>query len=356
MQFGPATASITQFDALLDSYGVGFLKGSLGKIKEIGNLANGVFGETIIAELGLMKKNGVSESIIVFKATQAFEIFGSLRTDFKNRYGEQKIYANTPSEKAHALASAYSFAIINNRVGYSHGSVGSPYEAVDGLINRGIDCNVSSYLLIQLGREEGLDMAGVLLPNHYAAAVLGDKGQVAHYIETNIPLNYVTMHEKEHKTGTSMFNNFLHDGWFNTLIDYKDEWERAMERENKVFSLDTDVTSTSIVTFHLKDVSGLFKRIDRENYEKYKNILKNKWMLNEQNFMAFENYMNFMIVASAGVPLIKVDNEKEMLDALKQAKKIFGKEKMDKLGTWRKDYFLLTKILNPVDYIRSDFF
>ena len=349
MPFGPAPVEITLLGAMLDRYGVGFLKANLKKIKGIDILANGVFGEAIIAELGQMKKNGVSEGTIDVKATLAFERFGSLRSDFKKRYDEDK-YANTLSEKAHTLASAYAFAVINNRFKFSLGSGGAEYEVVDGLINRGIDCDASSYLLIQLAREEGLQMAGVLLQKHYVAALIGNNGQVAHYFETVTPLHYTERHMKEHETGETMFNNFLHDGWFGKLIYYKNEWEQ----KKQTFALDRDVTTTSVLNFHLWDVYGYCKKIDSEKYEKYKNILKNKWMLDEQNFMAFKNYMKYLMAAGEGISFIKVDNESELFDALKQAKKIFGKEKVDKLKGWGNRLFL-TKILNPVDYVRSEF-
>jgi len=351
MPFVPATAETPKLDAMLDRYGVGFLKGSLAKINGIDELANGVLGEAIIAELGRMKKKGVSEKTIVSKATEAFEIFSGLRSDFNKKYNEDK-YADTLSKKACVLASAYAFAIINSGMAYSKGSGGAEYEVLDGVIKRAIDCNVSAYLLIHLAREKGFDMAGVLLPNHYVAALMENDGQVARYFETITPLEYVERHKKEHNTGAAMFYNFLDDGWLWTLILQKEEWEQ----KNRIFALDKDATTTSVVNFHAWDLFGMWKKVDREKYEKYKDILKNKWMLDRQNFMAFANYALYMMAASDGFPFIKVDNEKELFDALKQAEKIFGKEKLDKLKLWEKSRMTPMKIYNPVDYVRSEFF
>lgn len=181
-QIAPSSAKAEELKKELAKFGLEFLAEDLAKIKDIGRLVNGIFGRSILASLA-MNDGNLDKDDLVSQAKAAFENFGKFRAALLEKLQElEKVgFANTKqSGRLETFAEAFRFAM--DKIGMAYLEETDYARAV---ANLRMDCDLSTVLFIQLGRECGLELIGVIRPKHYLAAYR-ENGAVEKHIETTM--------------------------------------------------------------------------------------------------------------------------------------------------------------------------
>jgi hypothetical protein len=368
MSYMPAAPqAATKLDSLLKHYGLEFLAPELSRIPSIEKLAGGLYGRELLAELGLRARLGngakfaallVSPALvatsfllkprqggIIKDASAAFWKLHNIRADFNVKLNEllDVPFGSPAPELTKAACTAFAYAMQKNGVVYKPET-----NHARGLINGKIDCDLSSELLIQLGRERGLMLEAVIMPRHYLVARRNESGRVTHHIETTALLSNETAQANLNlwsKKHPEMMQRFLLDfaefGASESLLPV-DKWvaQNASEEGGQFSYFGADFGFSDGLFRRLADP---FNALGRDYYRQMEALLKFRWERNpsEGNLEAFANYFAFLkqhrgSPFGTSMPVRGVygsdSNSGELSSLYKTGIRLFGKEKLEDSG------------------------
>jgi hypothetical protein len=173
-----------------------FLENDLRGIPDINKLAVTLYGNDILLSLAYEKEEeGFSDEKVKKTAVSAFQNYASVKNDFAKQFEEIRKKAwKRPAVKGDELEAvllAFGYAMYQNKADYKEED-----DFARGMANRKIDCDLTSFLLIDCARGVGISLLGVdiLLGDpgspfrHYLAAYKDSSGTMS-YIEATGLLN-----------------------------------------------------------------------------------------------------------------------------------------------------------------------
>jgi len=377
MAFKTAQAE-TQLDKNLKEFGLEFLAPKLKGINDIGRLSSGLAGRTILAELGNARLQGEKNDAEIAKTgIAAFQKLSDVRKDFNAKFTELSGQKGITTLQASALAFRHANEV--NAVSALEGA-----SLSEGLSKGIIDCDLSSYIFIQLGREKGLDLIGASLMDpdpkkrwgHYVA-VSRKKGKPEFYVETTGLLFGTIMKISKNKAALleavllppqkfakdyagKQITNELGD---NKIIAIYKNTVQAKETEAQLKEAEVQMAemkklgkavgmamiAMALGEFYESKVvlSGDRPKI-REAYDKIAKMINGYWAeyknKDDYDFGFFKMCFKFIDICSAA----GIDNEKDLFSFYLMGAKLFGKEALKKEGI---ELTFKQEILNPLDYI-----
>ena len=355
----------TSLKKQLTHYQLDFLFYDLKNIKNIDKLISGVFGQDLLGGLGLFRMESMPEEQIKKMESTAFSIFSAIDGDFQEKYLELRKANGQRMTALEMVSEAYSFALNNNKIIYSVDD-----RTVRGMAGKYLDCDLSSYLFIQLGMSAGLEFKGIKLETreeyiksknvyhsvgHYVPAYV-ENGKVTHYIETTalygknttpyfLAIVPAEKWEKENKKILAV-ETFIYDPGTSTFLSSPTHnWlEFKQSGDNEAWNAYFDWLANRMIIR-----SGHFL-IDSEEFEKMVVWAKKRWELDDKDITAFNIYYKVLKTGSRtnwramGVP----SHEQEEFQLYKSGAHIFGKEKLEKIGI--EEPSILRKLMNPIDW------
>jgi len=382
MQASGRQVAVSALDSKLAQFDLQFLKNDLQKIPDIQTLAGGVFGTSLLAGLAMLRLEGRTDPYLRNVAIIVFSKFAAIRKDFIQKYDElskNKDFTTVGITNLQIAAEAFYYAMGKAKITYLEES-----NSAHGLVNNKIDCVISTYLFVQLGREKGLELVKVGLrdpnsePGHVVAAEMKN-GKIINYVETTIAYTAVMRQFIDHlsdeitkmKTGsktsnvgivqiTEMKTSYMvvpSNVWENSK-DNKEYKIKSLNRMNGPWSGAETYISSLVDYWRNKNNSGSDKnngifnfRTDKKLYNKILEAAKSNWK-EEKSANNFRNYYALLLYGSFTPMLFGIDNEREMFSAWGEGVKVFGKKALEQMGFVSPPLF--KKILNPVDWFMSN--
>gem|GEM_PF-2719308 len=404
MQAQAQSASDKELMQSLNRFELGFLFGKLKNIKGINSLVNGVYGQNLLADISIQhRKQAAKDQTLAFATTpklacDAFREFAQIKRDFEEKYlqleRKDPSIAKNAQRKTVAIAESFLYAMEKNKITYKKYTS----DLAVSLIKKESDCDTSAILFIQFGREKGLDLIGVDAPSHYFAA-LRENGKVSLHIETtsilaggglpaDLKSNLMSLEQllveiealkKEAmlisvEEGKDILNNLdllgnltrsvrkslyenrrLFFGVFSTA-EWKKEFPDSSYSYDEEINLRQTILHETMVLDHLQSVQNYMKGLhplayqNRADYRKVHDEIKKAWEADQSNFSIFLFYFTLLELSSMGLPLLAVDNERELFSLYKKGLEIFGKKKL------LEENISIPKskiMLNPIDYYNS---
>jgi len=397
MQASGRQVAVSALDSKLAQFDLQFLKNDLQKIPDIQTLAGGVFGTSLLAGLAMLRLEGRTDPYLRNVAIIVFSKFSAIRKDFIQKYDElskKKDFTMVNFTNLQIAAEAFYYAMGKAKITHNPEN-----NSARGLANNKIDCDISTYLFIQLGREKGLELVKVGLrdpnsePGHVVAAEMKN-GKIINYVETtrayagaarqyidNISNKVTKMKTriKTSNTGVAVSNinpnqkrqaqgiasiNEIKIGFIvvpsNVWENNKDNKEYKIKSSNRMNGpwSGAETYISSLVDYWAKKKNfgsdknnGIFNfRTDKKLYNKILEAAKSNWK-EEKSAENFSYYYALLRHGAITPMLFGIDNEKELFSAWDEGVKVFGKEELKQMGLTPPVF--IQKILNPVDWFMS---
>ncbi len=327
-------------------------KDLLKKVPNIGQLINGISGQDILAGLAFLHhEHPEMQRNVATMGIGAFKKFSAIRSDFLLEYERVSKESGFRMGEIQMAAKAFRHAMAKNGMDYLPES-----NSAKGLAQNHLDCDLSSFLFIQLGREKGLPLVGVTGNNHYLVGY--GKGKITHYVETTDALGGVLprkidLHSNpalERAVELAELRSMEHHYVVST-----EEWEKD-NKNYEVLPANLSRHVSAWIGCRINDLETGSKLLgfikDKGMYDEIRSLAKMNWETNKSDLTAFLSYYRILYRGSATFMFAGIDNEKELFSLYNEGKRIFGKKKLKESGV---NMLQLTvkRATNPVDWYNS---
>ncbi|MFA5929350.1 MAG: hypothetical protein WC861_00540 [Candidatus Micrarchaeia archaeon] len=378
-----------QLKAQLASFNLEYLilgkdpKRNLQNVPEILKLVNGDFGQNILAGLALLRLDGKKDDAIREMAIAAFTKFSTVRNDFLSKYNElrKKYGINSQMSEIDIVGEAFAYSMGKNKIRYLEET-----NSAQGMAGNHLDCDLSSYMFMQLGKEVGLSLTAVTLPSPGLSSgllfgnakpaghvvVAYGKGKITHYVETTL-----AMYDESMKTNNTKINDLLTNykdllqkfqSLKNLPADKVSQQNKSIadlksgikvlermksnscvypsglwEQTNSDYSLNPGAPRMTVRLWDLSYLQTIMKRTlelfqnpklakDNVKYSKFHDEAKKCWEINKNNnqtcMEALRLYYNVLSIGVAA----KVASRTEMTSLYIEGVRLFGEKKLTAAG------------------------